>query len=154
MILSWTSLTRCSRPRITAWRQLRVGQTTRTTQRNGAASCGLVVQKTSTMIGWVSNTANCSWVSSPTLANMCPTYSSSLSSSSLAPSSLVPSSRASSTHPFSPPRFEASSLTMLWSLPLSSLSHSTTPSTLQRPSLLSPQNLSQLGQTCATGGYP
>ena len=37
-------------------------------------------------------------------------------------------------------RSVASLLTMLWSLPSSSLSHLTTPSTLQRPSLLSPQS--------------
>merc|ERR1712133_137705 len=111
---------------------------TKTTPRNGAGSCGPVELKTSTTIVSVSSTANCSWVSCLTLVNMCRTYSSSLSSSSLEPSSHVPSSRASSTHPFSQPRFVASLLTTLWSSPLLSLSHSTTHSTLPRPSLQCP----------------
>ena len=81
--------------RTTVWRQSRVGQTTKTTPRNGAASCGPAKLKTSTMIGLASSIANCegfllllelislnllvnvesshfylgSWVSSPTLAS-------------------------------------------------------------------------------------
>ena len=127
-----------------------------------------------------------SWVSSPTLVNMCQTYSSSLSSSSLAPSSHVPSSRASSTHPFSPPRQVSSNFEHIVKVSYSQVrsiiadyavvltlvifvtfDHAFN---LATPKLTVPTELkvqesssfhsssctfcSQLGQTCATGGYP